>query len=174
MQLTPPGDYSAGQKRGDCTKEFLTEVSNTCPAHDFCTGNRCLEVGRFGTTGDPPTKMEVTDGPDTFVDRHVSRFPTSFLEGSGKNKCSVVCHQRYKYRTEPDKNYHDLGSFYIIRNFRADKYTPKGSKSAINITTGEIKKVPASLEAPSKEKFAKDIAPALVKSRTLLEGPSIP
>src|SRR5262249_55863222 len=44
MQITPAGDYSAGQKRGDCTKEFLTEVSNTCPAFDFCKGNRCLEV----------------------------------------------------------------------------------------------------------------------------------
>jgi hypothetical protein len=174
MQLTPTGDYTAGQKKGECTKEFLTEVSNTCPAHDFCTGNKCLEVGRFGTSGDPPTGMMVTDGPDTFIDRHVTRLPTSFLEGSGKDKCSVVCHQHYKYRTEPDKKYHDLGSFYIIRNFKAGKYTPAGGKDAVNITTGEVKKVPAGLEAPSKEKFAKDIAPGLVKSGALLEAPPVP
>lgn len=174
MHLTPPGDYTAGQKKGECTKEFLTEVSNTCPAHDFCKGDRCLEVGRYGSSGDPPTKITVTDGPDTFIDRHVTRFPTSFLEGSGKDKCSVVCHQRYKYRTEPDRQYHDLGSFYIIRNFRAGKYTEPGGKSSINITTGEIKKVPAGLEAPSKEKFAKDIAPGLTSSGVLLEPPPAP
>ena len=57
MQLTPSADYTAGQKRGDCTKEFLTEVSNTCPAHNFCTGDRCLEVGRYGSSGDPPTRI---------------------------------------------------------------------------------------------------------------------
>jgi hypothetical protein len=174
MQLTPSADYTAGQKRGDCTKEFLTEVSNTCPAHNFCTGDRCLEVGRYGSSGDPPTRINVTDGPDTFIDRHVTRLPTSFLDGSGKDKCSVVCHQRYKYRTEPDRQYHDLGSFYIIRNFRAGKYTEPGSTSPINITTGEIKKVPAGLEAPSTSKFAKDIAPGLVRSGALLEAPPVP
>jgi len=174
MQVTPAGDYSDGQKRGDCTKEFLTEVSNTCPPFEFCTGNKCLEVNRFGTSGDPPTGMTVTDGPDTFIDRHVSRMADSFLESSGKDKCSVVCHQRYKYRTEPDKKYSDLGSFYIIRNFKAGKYTPPGAKDAISITTGEVKKVPAGLEAPSKEKFVKDIAPGLVKSGALLEAPPVP
>ena len=174
MQLTPAGDYSAGQKKGECTKEFLTEVSNTCPAHDFCTGDKCLEVGRYGSSGDPFTGASVTDGPDTFIDRHVTRMTTSFLEGSGKDNCSVVCHQRYKYRTEPDRQYHDLGSFYIIRNFRAGKYTEPGSTSPINVTTGEIKKIPASLEAPSKEKFAKDIAPGLVSRGALLEAPPVP
>jgi hypothetical protein len=174
MQLTPSGDYTAGQKKGECTKEFLTEVSNTCPAHDFCTGDKCLEVGRYGSSGDPPTRTSVTDGPDTFIDRHVTRMPTSFLEGSGKDKCSVVCHQRYKYRTEPDRQYHDLGSFYIIRNFRAGKYTEAGGTSPFNVTTGEIKKVPAGLEAPSKQKFAKDIAPGLASRGALLEPPPVP
>ena len=174
MQVTPGGDYSDGQKRGDCVKESLTEVSNTCPAFEFCTGNKCLEVNRFGTSGDPPTGMTVTDGPDTFIDRHVSRMSNSFLEGSGKNNCSVVCHQRYKYRTEPDKKYTDLGSFYIIRNFKAGTFTPVGSKDALHITSGEVKKVQASLEAPSKEKFAKDIAPGLAKSGALLEAPPVP
>ena len=174
MQLTPVGDYTTGQQKGDCTKEFLTEVSNTCPAHDFCKGDKCLEVKRFGTSGDPPTGVTVTDGPDSFIDHHVTRMPNSFLEGSGQDKCSVVCHQRYKYRAEPDRKYTDLGSFYIIRNFKAGTFTPAGSKDALHITTGEIKKVAANLEAPSKEKFAKSIAPDLVKSGALLHAPPVP
>jgi hypothetical protein len=174
MGVTPAGDYTAGQKKGDCVREFLTEVSNTCPAHAFCASEKCLEIGRYGTAGDGLTHKTVTDGPDTFIDRHVSRMKDSFLEGSGKNACSVVCHQRYKYRTEADKSYHDLGSFYIIRNFRADKYTPQGSKDALHITTGEIQKVPAGLEAPTKEKFAKDVAPGLKKSGSLTDAPPVP
>lgn len=171
MGVTPAGDYTGGQKNGECVREFLTEVSNTCPAHAFCASEKCLEIGRYGTAGDGPTHKTVTDGPDTFIDRHVTRMKDSFLEGSGKNTCSVVCHQRYKYRTEPDKSYHDLGSFYIIRNFRAGTYTPQGSKDALHITTGEIQKVPASLETPSKEKFAKDVAPGLKKSGSLADAP---
>ena len=65
MQLTPGGDYTAGQKRGDCTKEFLTEVANTCPTpgKPFCGGDRCLEVGKYGNTGDPQTGMRFNEGP---------------------------------------------------------------------------------------------------------------
>jgi hypothetical protein len=175
MQLTPSGDYTEGQKRGECTREFLTEVSNTCPAtHDFCSNPKCLEVGRFGTSGDPPTGNQVTDGPDSFIDRHVTRMGTSFLESSGKDKCSVVCHQRYEYRTEPDKKYHPLSSFYIIRNFKADTFTPTGSNTPLKITTGNVQKVPAAASAPSAAGFAKDIAPGLEKSGTLLEAPPTP
>jgi len=173
MQLLPAGDYSAEQKRGECTKEFLTEVSNTCPpTKEFCTGNRCLEVGRYGSAGDAKTGIMVSDGPDCFIDRHIHRQPDSLLPASGKNKCSVVCHQMYKYRTEPDKQYHDLGAFYIIRNFQAGTFTPSGG-TAINITTGGIQKVPAPFQAPSKDDFAKNVAPGLAKAGTLLDAPPV-
>lgn len=171
MQVTPAGDY-----KGHCVKEYLTEVANNCPARfqelrkgPFCNESKCLEFARYGTSGDPETGQNVTDGPDTFIDRHRTHHPESLLEGTGKNECSVVCHQRYKYdRTT------DLGSFYIIRNFRADKFTPAGEKTSLHVTTGEVKKVVASLEAPTKEKFAKDIAPGLVKSGDLKSAPTAP
>lgn len=184
LQLTPPGDYTPGLKNGDCTKEHLTPVSSTCPEHDFCKDQadqsskrpheKCLEVGGSGSTGDPLTRTSVNQGPGVFVDRHVTRFPTSFLGDKDKKTCSVVCHQRYAYRTGSDKKEHDLGSFYIIRNFRKEKYKSPESKQDLTITTGEIKKVPADLAAPSKEKFAKDIAPGLVKSGSLLDAPPVP
>jgi hypothetical protein len=171
MQATPSGDY-----KGHCTKEYLTEVSNTCPARfaelrkeAFCTESKCLDFGGYGTAGDPDTGKVVTDGPDTFIDRHRTRHPESLLEGTGKDKCSVVCHQRYKFDRKSD-----LGSFFVIRNFRADKYTPPGSKDALHITTGDVQKVSSGLEAPTKEKFAKDIAPGLKKRGVLAEAPPIP
>ena len=171
MQVTPAGNY-----KGHCTKEYLTEVANTCPARfselrtgGFCTGNKCLEFDRWGTSGDAETGKMVTDGPDTFIDRHRTIHDQSLLEGTGKDECSVVCHQRYKYDRKDD-----LGSFYIIRNFRAGKYTPPGSKDALHITTGEVQKAPATLEAPSSETFAKDIAPGLKKGGTLAEAPPVP
>lgn len=170
MQVTPSGNY-----KGHCVKEYLAEVANTCPARfselrkgAFCTESKCLEFDRYGTAGDPDTGMTVTDGPDAFIDRHRTRHPESLLEGTGKSQCSVVCHQRYKYDRK-----HDLGSFYVVRNFRADKYTPPGSKDALHITTGEVQKVPAALETPSKEKFAKNIAPDL-KKRGVLLAPPVP
>jgi hypothetical protein len=171
MQVTPSGDYTK-----HCVKEYLTEVANTCPPRflelrkeGFCTESKCLDINRYGTAGDPDTEKTVTDGPDSFIDRHRTRHPESLLEGAGKDKCSVVCHQRYKYDRK-----NDLGSFYVIRNFKADKYTPPGSKDALHITTGEVQKAPAVLEAPSKGKFAKDIAPGLVKSGVLIEAPPVP
>lgn len=171
MQVTPAGNY-----KGHCTKEYLTEVANTCPARfselrtgGFCTGNKCLEFDRWGTSGDPETGMTVTDGPDTFIDRHRTTHDQSLLEGTGKDQCSVVCHQRYKYDRKDD-----LGSFYIIRNFRAGKFTPPGSKDALHITTGEVQKLPAALEAPSAETFAKDVAPGLKKGGSLVEAPPVP
>jgi hypothetical protein len=176
MQLTPPGDYTPERQKGECTKEFLTEVSNTCPAAPtpFCTGDRCFQVNQYQSpVGDPNTGTMVADGPDTFVDFHRQPQEKSLLEGSGKNQCSVVCHQMYRYRTEPDKKYHDLGAFYIIRNFRADKFTPAGGTTPINITTGEIRKIPAGSSVPSRDDFAKNIAPGLAQSGALLDAPRI-
>ena len=171
MQVTPAADYT-----GHCVKEYLSEVSNTCPARfaelrpePFCTESKCLDFARWGTSGDASTGKMVTDGPDTFVDRHRTSHDQSLLEGSGKDQCSVVCHQRYKFDRQ-----HDLGSFYIIRNFRASTYKPTGSADALHITTGEVKKVTAALEAPSKKKFAKDIAPGLKQSGALLDAPPNP
>jgi hypothetical protein len=171
MQVTPAGDYT-----GHCVKEYLTEMANTCPPRfaelrqgAFCTESKCLEFARYGTAGDASTGKTVTDGPDTFIDRHRTSHDQSLLEGSGKDQCSVVCHQRYKFDRQ-----HDLGSFYVVRNFRASTYTPPGSTDALHITTGEVKKVPAALEAPGKKKFAKDIAPELKKSGVLLEAPPLP
>jgi len=171
MQVTPAGDY-----KGHCVKEYISEVANTCPARfeelrtaPFCTGDKCLDVGARGSSGDPESGQNVTDGPDTFIDRHRTHNPESLLEGTGKNECSVVCHQRYKFDRKAD-----LGSFYIIRNFKAGKYTPPGAKDALNITTGQVTKVPAALEAPSNDKFAKDIAPDLVKKGQLLSAPPVP
>jgi len=74
----------------------------------------------------------------------------------------------------PDRQYHELGAFYIIRNFRADKFTPTGSTTPVNITTGEIKKVAAGASVPSKDDFAKNIAPGLVRSGALLDAPPMP
>ena len=171
MQVTPASDY-----KGHCVKEFLTEVSNTCPARfaelrkgPFCTESKCLDINEHGTSGDPESGKMVTDGPDTFIDRHRTHHPESLLEGTGKDECSVVCHQRYKFDRKTD-----LGSFYIIRNFKAGKFTPAGEKTALHITTGQVNKVKADLEAPTKEKFAKDIAPGLVKSGDLKSAPPVP
>ena len=172
MQVTPAADY-----KGHCVKEYLNEVANNCPARfqelrtePFCSGDKCLEFAKRGTSGDPQTGKMVTDGPDTFIDRHRTHNPESLLEGTGKNECSVVCHQRYAFDRKKD-----LGSFYIIRNFRADKFTPAGEKTSLHITTGEVKKVPAAdLNAPTPEKFAKDIAPDLVKSGDLGSAPPVP
>ena len=171
MQVTPAGNY-----KDHCVKEFLTEVSNTCPARfqelrkgAFCTESKCLEFDKHGSSGDPPSGKMVTDGPDTFIDRHRTSHNESLLEGTGKNECSVVCHQRYKFDRKDD-----LGSFYVIRNFKADHFTPSGAKTPLHITTGQVIKVPADLEAPTKDKFAKDVAPGLVKKGQLRSAPPVP
>ncbi|MDR4484436.1 MAG: DUF4157 domain-containing protein [Nitrospirales bacterium] len=168
LQVTPAGDY-----RAHCAKEYLTEVANTCPPRfaelrsgGFCTGNKCLDFGRWGTAGDSNTGKTVTDTQDSFIDLHRTRHSESLLEGTGKNRCSVVCHQRFKFDRQ-----RDLGSFYIIRNFRADQYTPTGSTQPLHITTGEVNKVQASLAAPTPAEFARDIAPGLEQSGVLGEAP---
>ncbi len=175
MQLTPQGDYTAGQQKGDCTKEFITEVANTCPASTkpFCEGDRCFEVGKTDPLGDALTHQTFSGGPDSFVDFHRDRQRTNFLAGSGKKQCSVACHQVYKYRTEPDHKYHELGAFYIIRNFQGSKFTPTGSKTSVDITTGNIQKVSAPSTAPSKDDFANKVAPGLVTGGVLLDAPPV-
>jgi hypothetical protein len=175
MQLTPPGDYTAGQQKGDCTKEFITEIANTCPTPEkpFCQGDRCFEVGNTKAVGDALTHKNFSGGPDSFVDFHRDRQQASFLAGSGKKQCSVVCHQVYKYRAEPDRKYHELGAFYIIRNFKAGQFTPPGSQTPTDITSGDIQKVSAPTTAPSKEEFSKKVAPGLVKSGALIDAPPV-
>ncbi|MEO0998568.1 MAG: hypothetical protein AAFX58_13710, partial [Pseudomonadota bacterium] len=79
---------------------------------------------------------------------------------------SVVCHQRFKY----DRR-HDLGSFLIIRNFRAGRYRPPGAANPVHITTGEVRKVPANLAAPSRAAFARDVAPGLSRRGVLADAP---
>ena len=170
MQAMPAGDY-----KGHCAKEHLTEVANTCPARfkelipkGFCTGDKCLDFNRGASMGDADTGKMVTDGPDTFIDLHRTRGDESLLEGTGKSACTVVCHQRYQFDRKTD-----LGSFYIVRNFRAGTYKAPGAKASVHITTGEIQKVPAALEAPSAESFAKDVAPGLKKGGVLAEAPAV-
>lgn len=177
MQLLPDGNYNAGKGQGDCTKEHLSEMSNTCPTpapFAFCEQSRCLEVDRAKNSGYPRAGALVSDGPASFVDLHVKTARTSMLENSGKNKCSVVCHQRYNYRTGADRREHNLGSFYIVQNFVAGTYTPPGATAPLHITTGATKKIAAPIDAPTKDKFAKDIAPGLVKSGVLGEAPPMP
>lgn len=172
LKATPAGDYS-----GHCTKEYLTEVANTCPAKrfnelrkdGFCTGDKCLEFNKQGTKGDPYTNKSVTDGPSTFIDLHRTRNPESLLEGTGVKACSVVCHQLYKYDRKDT-----LGAFYVIRNFRAGSYTPPGAKKPLHITTGEVRKVPAPTAAPSRDEFAKKIAPGLKTKGVLADAPAVP
>lgn len=169
MQVTPSGNY-----KGHCVKEYLTEVANTCPSRftqlrkdaKFCTESKCLDFDRWGRAGDASTKKMVSDGPDTFLDRHRTRHPQSLLEGTGKKQCSVVCHQLYKYDRKKT-----LGAFYVIRNFKAGSYTPTGTKTALHITTGDVQKVKAPLRAPSKADFSKAIAPGLEKRGKLLDKP---
>jgi len=171
MRVTPAGKY-----KGHCVKEYLTEVANTCPPRfaelrksGFCTESKCLDIDRWGTAGDAETGMMVTDGPDTFLDRHRTHHAESLLEGTGKSECSVVCHQLYKFDRKDE-----LGAFYVIRNFRAGSYKPAGRTTALHITTGEIRKVAAPRAAPSPEQFAKKEAPRLKSEGALAEAPPAP
>lgn len=169
MRLLPTGDYRHG-----CVKEFLTTASTTCPTSGLwaerngCSGDKCLRPAQYGRLGTQ------TDGPDTFFDNHRTRHPDSILEGTGLNACSEVCHQRYKFRADSNPGtYRDLGSFYIIRNFRADTVTD-GEGNRVHVTTGSINKVPAQRSAPSREEFARTIAPRLARGGTLAVPPPQP
>lgn len=139
MQVGPGPDHS-----GHCMKEKLTTVSNDCPKEVYqrdgketspCIGDKCLDINRYGSSGDPSTKSMVKDDPTSFIDLHRTRNKKSLLDGTGKNACSVVCEQIYSC----DRTSATSGKFKITRNFKADKHTKKDG-TQVSITTGEIKK----------------------------------
>jgi hypothetical protein len=129
---------------GHCMKETLTTISNTCPAQVYsrggtatapCTGNKCLDINRYGSSGDGPTHSMVTDGPTSFIDLHRTRFATSLLEGSGVSACAAVCEQTYTC----DRTGATTGRFNITRNYLAGTHTKRDGTS-MHITTGEVTK----------------------------------
>lgn len=134
LEVTSKMDVGPGPDHtGHCMKERLTTISNTCPAQVYsrgggtdsqpCTGNRCLDINRFGA------------GPTAFIDMHRTRHPSSLLEGSGVNSCSVVCEQIYLC----DRINATSGKFRITRNFQAGTYT-KSDGTTMHITTGDVQK----------------------------------
>lgn len=73
--------------------------------------------------------------PAAFLDMHRTRHPTSLLEGTGVNSCTVVCEQTYTC----DRVHPTTGVFLITRNFQADTQTqPDGTTR--HITTGSVTK----------------------------------
>lgn len=139
MNVGPGPDHT-----GHCMKEALTTVSNNCPASMYqsggsaispCTGNRCLDINRYGQAGDANTGSLVSDGPTSFVDLHRTRSPNSLLEGTGTSSCSVVCEQIYSC----DRTHPTTGRFRITRNFQADTHT-KADGTPMHITTGNVQK----------------------------------
>ncbi|MGZ3766627.1 MAG: hypothetical protein ACXVA2_18330 [Mucilaginibacter sp.] len=140
MNVGPGPDHT-----GHCMKEKLTTVSNNCPAQVYsrggesesqpCTGNRCLDINKYGSAGDASTHSMLSDGPTSFIDMHRTRHPSSLLEGSGVNACSVVCEQIYLC----DRTSATTGKFRITRNYKADSFTKKDGTS-MHITTGDVNK----------------------------------
>ena len=140
MHVAPGPDHS-----GHCMKEALRTVSNNCPAQVYsrggetqsepCTGNRCLDINRYGSSGDAATHSMVSDGPDSFVDMHRTRHINSLLEGSGSSGCNVVCEQVYAC----DRTHATTGRFRITREYRAGNYTKQDGTSK-HITTGNVRK----------------------------------
>lgn len=129
---------------GHCMKETLTTVSNNCPEQVYnrggqttspCSGNKCLDINRYGSAGDSATGSTLSDGPTSFIDLHRTRFRTSLLEGSGVSSCSVVCEQTYSC----DRTHAATGRFRITRNYRASTHT-KTDGSTMPITTGTVRK----------------------------------
>lgn len=133
MDVDPGPDHT-----GHCMKERLTTISNNCPAAVYergggttqpCTGNKCLKINQYGTMGG------VSDGQTAFLDMHRTRNPSSLLEGTGVNSCTVVCEQVYTC----DRTYLTTGVFRITRNYQAGDYTrPDGTQ--MHITTGTVTK----------------------------------
>jgi hypothetical protein len=127
MNVGPGPDHT-----GHCMKESLTLVSNSCPAAVYarggrqsepCTGDRCLDVNRFGS------------GPTAFLDDHRTRVPASVLEGTGVDSCAVACDQVYTCdRVRPT-----TGKFRITRNYRAGRATASDGTS-FHITSGTVTK----------------------------------
>lgn len=139
MNVGPGPDHS-----GHCMKESLTLISNNCPAQVYtrggrrtnpCSGNKCLDINRYGRSGDGLTSSMVPDGPTSFVDLHRTRFRGSLLEGSGSSSCSVVCEQTYTC----DRRHATTGRFRITRNFQAGTHT-KRDGTTMHITTGTVTK----------------------------------
>jgi hypothetical protein len=139
MNVGPAPDHS-----GHCMKETLTTISNNCPEQvdnrggtstSPCSGNKCLDINRYGSAGDSATGSTLSDGPTAFIDLHRTRFRTSLLEGSGARSCTVVCQQIYSC----DRTHPATGIFRITRNFQADTHT-KEDGSTVPITTGNIRK----------------------------------
>jgi len=133
MVVGPGPDHS-----GHCMKEALTTVSNNCPKEVYtrgekeinpCSGNKCLDINRYGEIGG------VKDDATSFIDMHRTRFSGSLLEGTGKDKCEVVCEQLYTC----DRKGATKGKFRITRKYEAGTFIPKG-KAEIHITTGSIEK----------------------------------
>ncbi len=128
MNVGPGPDHT-----GHCMKEKLTTVSDSCPAQIYsragakesqpCTGNKCLKVNSYGS------------GPTAFIDMHRTHDPSSLLEGSGVNACSVVCEQIYLC----DRTGATTGKFRITRNYKADTFT-KSDGTKMHITTGDVQK----------------------------------
>jgi hypothetical protein len=133
MDVGPGPDHT-----GHCMKERLTTVSNDCPAAVYsrggaangpCTGNRCLDINRYGNM------WGVSDGPAAFLDMHRTRFRESLLEGTGVDSCTAVCEQTYSCdRTHPTQ-----GTFRITRHFQAGSYT-RSDGTRVHITTGTVTK----------------------------------
>jgi hypothetical protein len=139
MNVGPGPDHS-----GHCMKETLATVSNNCPAQVYqregratqpCTGNKCLDINRYGNAGDGLTGSTVPDGPTSFLDLHRTRNRRSLLEGAGSSSCSVVCEQTYTC----DRTQATTGRFRITRNYQAGTHT-KADGTNMHITTGNVRK----------------------------------
>lgn len=139
MNVGPGPDHT-----GHCMKERLTTVSNNCPAQVYtrgatvsepCTGNRCLDINRYGSSGDARTHSMVNDGPTSFVDLHRTMNAASLLDGSGVSSCSVVCEQVYTC----DRTQATTGRFNITRNYVAGTHT-RADRTVVNVTTGTVTK----------------------------------
>jgi hypothetical protein len=132
MNVGPGPDHT-----GHCMKEQLTLVSNNCPAAVYtrtnasgdvvesqpCSGNKCLDIDRFGS------------GKTAFVDEHRTRVPESVLEGTGKKSCTVVCEQVYTC----DRKQPTTGKFQITRNHQAGT-AKRADGTSMHVTTGRVDK----------------------------------
>ena len=139
MTVGPGPDHT-----GYCMKESLTTISNNCPAQVYqrggrriepCTGNKCLDINRYGNAGDSLTRSMTSDSPTAFLDLHRTRSRTSLLEGSVVNSCSVVCEQTYTC----DRTHATTGTFRITREYQAGTHT-KADQTTMHITTGNVRK----------------------------------
>jgi hypothetical protein len=132
MNVGPGPDHT-----GHCMKEQLTLVSNNCPAAVYtrknvsgdvvesqpCSGNKCLDIDRFGS------------GKTAFIDEHRTKVPESVLEGTGKTSCTVVCEQVYTC----DRRQPTTGKFQITRNYQAGT-AKRADGTSMHVTTGRVDK----------------------------------